>query len=241
MTLDKCIPDRQKNIFWTETWKRHIETYLAAPPRAGIWIRQLFPSWNSVLEIAGGSCRDSRYLADHGFQAVGSDFEQKTIEYLQDRFPASPLKLQREDAFHLSFQDNVFDITFSNGFWILFDDNRDITSLIKEQARVTRKYMISFLHNGDNIKLKKTFQEKSEKDPLYNIRFFYKDEIEGLIHASGISFTYLKIKKFGGIVDLFYAKRIKNMINLSPKLITSLYDFQPWSRVERLAVIIKLA
>lgn len=234
------IPDRQKDKFWSKAWKRHIETYLSVPPRTGFWIKSNFPGNFSVLEIAGGSCRDSRYLANNGYHAIGSDFDQVTIDYLRSRFPESRLPLQKEDAFRLSFSDNSFDITFSNGFWILFDDNKDITALIKEQARVTSKYMISLIHNGENHRLIETFKQKATKDPLYKIRFFNRSEISGLFKESGIHYKSLKIKKFGGPADRFYSKKIKKLIPLSEKTITSLYKFQPWSKVERLAVIAEL-
>jgi len=86
----------QRQGFWEEAWVRHLEQYLVTPPRAGLWLHSRFrlDGWR-VLEIAGGSCRDSRYLAEQGVEAIGSDFDQKTLDYLAQRFPASPLTLAR--------------------------------------------------------------------------------------------------------------------------------------------------
>ena len=56
--------------FWEDAWVRHLEQYLSTPPRAGLWLAARFPlaAWR-VLELAGGSCRDSRYLAEQGVAA----------------------------------------------------------------------------------------------------------------------------------------------------------------------------
>jgi len=52
----------QEQTFWSDAWVRHIESYLAAPPRCGIWLMTNYGKNHSILECAGGSCRDSRYL-----------------------------------------------------------------------------------------------------------------------------------------------------------------------------------
>ena len=96
--------------FWEKSWIEHIDDYLNAIPRAGILIENYFKDVDSVLEIAGGSCRDSRYLANNGFKATGSDFDEKTLQYLREkRFTNDRLNYSKEDAFNLTFQDNSFD------------------------------------------------------------------------------------------------------------------------------------
>lgn len=231
--------------FWQNAWRRHIDVYLANPPRCGYWLAAMFPDKKlKFIEIAGGSCRDSRYLADTGYSCIGTDFDQYTIEYLKDRFPHSSLRLFREDAFHFSFLDKSFDISFSNGFWILFSDNQQLYSLLKEQERITRRYIITLVHNATNKKLVKEFQEKAKTDQLYNIRFFQINELRTIINSSGILYKRIVFKKFGGPFDMFYSSRIKRVPNLLKKfarhIVPRLYKFQSWESTERIACVIEL-
>lgn len=233
-----------KKSYWSESWIRHIESYLNAPFRCGYWLVAQFSNQLTILEIAGGSCRDSRYLASKGFTAIGSDFDKKTLDYLKKRFPDSPLNIQCEDAFNFSFIDKSFDLTFSNGFWVCFSENQSIFRLIREQERITKKYIISFVHNLENNNLVSSFQQKSKIDALYDIRFFHRNELPALVKESGIRYKSIEIKKFGGILDRFFNKRIKRLpnpiYNLAKYFVPYLYEFQPWSKVERIALIIKL-
>ena len=167
--------------FWEDAWVRHLEQYLSTPPRAGLWLAARFPlaAWR-VLELAGGSCRDSRYLAEQGVAAIGSDFDQKTLDYLARRYPASPLVLQREDASALSLADGAVDLSMHNGFWVLFGDDAKLVQLLREQARVTRRVLVALVHNADNPRVVAAFARKAQADPLYDIRFFRRGELPAL-------------------------------------------------------------
>ena len=232
--------------FWQNTWQKHLDEYLKSPPRVGIFIKNYFKDVKSVLEIAGGSCRDSRYLAYNGYEATGSDFDEKTIKYLQkERFPNDKLKYSIEDAFRLSFKDNSFDLVFHNGFFICFNNNEDIFKMLKEQERVSRKYIVIFVHNVKNQKLKKIFKEKSKYDDLYNIRFFDKNEILQIVKDSKIKYKNIKILKFGGLVDIFYKKRIKKIVPnvmypFSEFLVPKLCQLQKWEHTERICCVVEL-
>lgn len=231
----------QDEKYWTDTWIRYINTYLDSAPRAGYWLSQVFNKKQKILEIAGGSCRDSKFLFEKGFASLGTDFDQKTLDYLKKEH--SFFNLKKEDAFNLSFKDDEFQISFSNGFWVLFDDNEVIYSLIKEQARVTEQCLVSFIHNKKNIKLVQDFNEKSNFDDLYKIRFFDKDEIIQIVHDSGIKYKKIKIKKFGGIVDRLLSKKIKSkslkLHDIFVYVVPKLYKFLPWSKVERIVVMVE--
>lgn len=231
--------------FWSKAWIRHIEGYLNATPRAGIFIKNYFKSNKKVLEIAGGSCRDSRYLANNNFDATGSDFDENTLKYLQQqRFPNDILKYSKENAFSLSFKENSFDLIFHNGFFVLFDD-RQIISMLKEQERVSKRFIVIFVHNRENKKLVEVFQKKSTNDDLYKIRFFDKNEIVKIVENSAIKYKKIDILKFGGIFDAFYRKKIKKTIPniLYPVrewIVPKLYQFQKWEDTERICCIIEL-
>jgi hypothetical protein len=232
--------------FWNESWIKHIEIYLNSTPRAGIFIKEYFCNISSILEIAGGSCRDSRYLANSGFDVTGSDFDEKTLKYLQEeRFPHDELKYSKEDAFSLTFRTSSFELIFHNGFFILFDDNNQLNEMLKEQARVSKRYIIFFVHNSENKGLIKRFKIKSEEDELYKIRFFDKNEIVSIVKESHIDYKSIRVMKFGGFFDTFYKKKFKKIVPniLYPfrkKIIPKLYQFQRWKNTERVCCIIEL-
>jgi hypothetical protein len=231
--------------YWQDAWTRHIETYLAAPPRCGHWLAANFSNKQlTFVEVAGGSCRDSRYLAHRGYTAVGTDFDERTLDYLRKRFPDSPLPLQREDAFGFSFADKSFDVSFSNGFWVCFASDEQLYSLAREQERITRKYLIILVHNAENDALIELFREKAKSDSLYDVRFFYRDELREVIDTSGIRCKRMTFGKFGGPMDRLYSSRIKRLPNplrkVAHHVVPRLYRYQSWRSTERIACIIEL-
>jgi ubiquinone/menaquinone biosynthesis C-methylase UbiE len=207
---------------WYKSWQIHLEQYLKAPPRTGMFIHSFFPSIRNSLEIACGSSRDSIYLAKKDIDATASDYESRVINDLQKRFSFPHLKYQQANAFHLTFDDATFDMVFHNGFFVCFHNDKDIHAMLREQARVSRKHIVFFVHNKLNTSLVKRFAELAPTDPIYDIHFFDPDEI-----------------------DLFFSKKIKRIIPnvLYPfreKVIPRLYQRQPWEKTERIACHIEL-
>jgi len=234
--------------FWEKAWIRHIETYLKSIPRAGIFISNYFKNIDSILEVAGGSCRDSRYLANsnYGLHVVGSDFDEKTLQYLQNRGDFNDkLVYSKEDAFSLTFKDNSFDLVFHNGFFVLFESDDDIYKMIREQERVSRKFIVFFVHNYENRRQVEQFFKLSKNDDLYKIRFFTRDEIFNIVKNSAIKSKNIKLLKFGGRGDIFYNRTFKRYIPnivypFSKYLIPRLYQLQKWKDTERICCIIEL-
>lgn len=232
--------------YWSEAWLRHIEAYLSAAPRFAHWLSKRFSKGAglSFMEIAGGSCRDSQELYEQGYQAVGTDFDDKTLDYIRQRFPGSEKRVRREDAFAFALPDRAVDVTFSNGFWVLFEDDEKVLGLLREQVRVTRRYAIFVLQNADNPGLVRKFAEKARTDDLYEIRFFGREEVLDLVRRSGVSYKSLSLHKFGGRVDALYDQRIKGVPNvlrpLAPVIAPRLYDLLPWSQAERVVCILEL-
>jgi ubiquinone/menaquinone biosynthesis C-methylase UbiE len=229
--------------YWSDAWVRHIESYLTAPPRAGIWLNYYFSDpASSFLECAGGSCRDSRYLFEKSRPSVGSDFDNKTLEYVRKKFRNSTFPLQQENAFLLSFESDSKDVVFHNGFWVCFDDDEKIHELLNEQVRVSKRYVVALVHNIHNQELVSRFQLLSNEDDLYRIRFFDIDSLRRIVKKSGIKFKGMKFEKFGGSVDRLFGLE-KKVPFLSPVvrwLVPRLYGFQPWRKVERIALVIEL-
>lgn len=229
--------------YWTKSWASHIENYLSAPARCGIWLNSKFQLKDlSILECAGGSCRDARYLHGLGFRAVGSDFDEKTLRYLKKRFPEEHFEMRKENAFSMSYRSNSIDIVYHNGFWIYFESDEQIKDLIKEQARVANRYLIALVHNRGNEDLVDVFSQKANFDSLYKIRFFRKQELLELVAGAGIKYKKVSFYKFGGPVDKLYAvsKRISILSPVVHWLVPKIYKLQPWVLTERIALVVEL-
>jgi len=229
---------------WYKSWQVHLEQYLKAPPRTGIFIHSYFPKLRSSLEIACGSSRDSIYLAKKGVKATATDYEGRIIDELKNRFNHFNLQYKQADAFNLSFADNSFEIVFHNGFFIYFSDNNKIFLMLEEQARVANT-IIFFVHNRLNNNLVKKFRELAPNDPIYDIRFFEPYEVESIVKKSNIKIKNMKIYKFGGKYDVFYSKRIKRIVPniiypFREYLIPRLYQLQSWEETERVCCVIRV-
>jgi SAM-dependent methyltransferase len=232
--------------FWGKSWHTHLEAYLRATPRFGIYIDHLFKkAVKSCLEIACGSGRDSVYLAKKGKQVTSCDYEDKLIAIIKDHFRDIPnIRFKTDDAFHLTQEDKSVDLSFHNGFFILFSEDDKIFRLLKEQERVTRKYIVFAVHNERNQRLQKSFRGRSEKDRLFDVRFFSPREVFRIIEQSRIKARRVRLAKFGGPVDVLYQKKIRRCPNplrgMSSRLVPTLYSFLPWERTERVVAIIQL-
>jgi len=230
---------------WWKIWQSHLRDYLESLPRAGFFIYEYLRSIRNSLEIACGSSKDSIYLSKRGIFVVATDYEVRLINHLKNRFSHSNLFYQVADAFKLPFKENAFDLVFHNGFFILFNNNNDIYVLLKEQERVSRKYILFFVHNKLNLKLVNNFSKRASNDPLYNIRFFKPEEVLDIVKNSGIRMRSVKILKFGGLFDYIFSKKIQKVIpnplySFIIKIIPRLYQIQAWGKTERIACIIEL-
>jgi hypothetical protein len=200
---------------WTAIWDRHLDGYLSAPPRAGIVIVQtLCGGFDTALEIACGSARDSLFLQSVGKQVVATDSNPDVISKLQKQFSrTSGITFRVEDAASLSFEDNQFDTSFHNGFYICFDDDEIIKALLREQCRVTRKHALFFVHNAHNRSLRDKFLSLARDDSIFDVRFYGRDEITTLVHESGVAYRDMLIGKFGGPLDALVSRTLKGFRN----------------------------
>jgi hypothetical protein len=223
------------------TIKGELPRYLAGPARTGRWLRWRFDlNGLSILEIAGGSCRDSRYLHASGLDAVGSDGDAETISQVREHLTGSGFGPRLEDAAALSFPDRSFDVVFHNGLWVVFPADDQIRLLLNEQLRVTRRYGVAIVHNALNRRLVDRFASLAKTDPLYSIRFFTPEQIRELVRPCLGPADRLSIEKFGGPADHGYGiqRRAPGIGAAAAALPPRLYRFQPWSVTERIAVVI---
>lgn len=229
-------------INWSETWSKYFAAYYQAVPRAGIWISNRFQlREKKLLEIGAGSCRDTVFLLQNGFRAIATDACEEVIYRAQKLYPQFQPMLRCENAFSLSFEPEFFYLSFSNGFFGLFDDT-DIVRLLRGQARVTQKYVVALVHNKCNVRLVENFKDKAIYDPLYNIRFFSPTELLNIVRRADLSFSSVTVEKFGCPIDRLYVitERLPFFRPFVHWLVPRLYRFQPWSWVERCALLIEL-
>jgi len=166
---------------WDKKWEDIFDHY-QQDLRHAYYINAFLNNDDKVLEIAAGSFRDTAKLNNLDIDCYGTDFSFKAIELAQNKFPELKKKIFQSDAFHMgNIDDNQFDITYHNGFWVLFNDDKDIINLAKEQARITKSKMIVTVHNGHNQQFIDYFEKLSKDDELYKIRFFKKEEITNLM------------------------------------------------------------
>jgi len=235
-----------KKEFWEESWVKHMHSYLNAPPRTGHFIEAYFGvSINSILEIGGGSCRDSRYLAEKGYKVTASDFDEKTITYLKSKFENPIVKYIVADAFNLCFEKKTFDLVFHNGLFIYFQDDLDLYKMIREQAKVSSKYILIIVHNKTNTVLVKKFKRLSKEDKLYDIRYFEPEEIKNIVMNSGIKYKKIELLKFGGMVDIIYRKILRRFMPAAlksyvDKIMPKIFQFESWRTVERVVCLVEL-
>lgn len=229
---------------WDSLWSANFAKYIEGAPRTGVFVHRITPKAKTYLELGAGSARDSFYLNIIGKHAVASDFSEIAIDAWRKSFgPVLPAKLV--DAFHIDATDGAFDVTFHNGLYVLFDDDK-IKALVAEQRRVTRSTMIIIVHNKRNSRLVSSFAQLGDDNPIFRIRLFDPLEMVSLVQNSGIPYRKITVHKFGGPADRFYhwfGARVHDTkrSSIAGALANILYPLQPWARVERAAIVVHCA
>lgn len=173
--------EASSQIHWDETWARVFDHY-QHDLRHAYYVNALLEEEDrSVLEIAAGSFRDMALLNRLGLYCAGMDHSAVSVEMARRQFPALAGQIFQGDAFRLEgVADAAYDVSYHNGFWILFEDQA-IQKLAAEQARVSRRKIIATVHNAHNPDFIDYFARMGETDPLYKIRFFEVDEMRALL------------------------------------------------------------
>lgn len=241
MVIEEQSGSLDKN--WNSVWSQHLEEYYQGAPRAGLWLERQFPlEGKRVLEIAAGSCRDSLYLAEQGYDVTATDYLPELVEQVALRHQNSTLKFDCQNAFSFQLEDGAFDITYHNGFWVNFESDDTLCELLTEQTRITRECLVMLLHNKRNPRLKRLFARRAVEDRMYRIRFFAPEDLIALIERSGLSFRHVEFRKFGGLVDGFHRRHLFGVQNpfaqMMESVVPHLYALQPWWMVERVACVL---
>lgn len=183
-----------KSDDWNLIWNKHLERYVYFEPRRAKMLRKLIKKLGievkTIIELGCGSLRDGGFLS-RDFEVLGLDFNRKVLVETKNIYP----KCHRvaASAMALPFRDKSFDVSFSSGLLIYFN-NEDALKIIKEQVRVTRKLALFFVHNKTNIWEIPTVKIRSIKDKLFRFRRFSKKELFKLLRRYGKA---VKIIPFG--------------------------------------------
>ena len=173
--LEIGITDKEK---WNEKWNEIFKHYQNDKRHAYYINAFIKEGVNSVLEIGAGSVRDVECLNMINVNCFGIDYSKNAVDLAKELYPKFKNKFFEGDAFNMNmFADNQFDLSYHNGFWILFNNDNDIKKLLEEQIRVTKDMVIATVQNKNNDDFVKYFDKLSIKDPLYKIRFFSIDEM----------------------------------------------------------------
>jgi hypothetical protein len=162
---------------WDQTWPQIFSHYQQDLRHAYYVNAFLGEADERVLEMGAGSFRDMALLNRLGVDCSGTDFSQASVDLAKQQFPELSEKIFQGDAFKLSsLADGAFDTSFHNGLWVLFGDD-EVSKLVAEQARVSRRTIMATVHNAHNPDFVAYFARLAETDPLYRIRFFEMEEM----------------------------------------------------------------
>ncbi len=189
--LNKDLQDR---LSWNSKWIYLFKQY-QADLRHGYYIASLLKNqeW-TVLEIGAGSFRDIALLGRLGYSIGGLDFSELSCEKVKMEFPEFSERFWCGDAFNTNLNDNEYDVSYSNGFIGCFDDLQ-IDLLLKEQVRITKKIIISTVHNAHNIRFREYFDNKTAVDSIYSLRFFTINEISNIFKKLDLNFVIYPVGK----------------------------------------------
>jgi SAM-dependent methyltransferase len=132
---EKATPE-----FWDAMWEKEGAASEVDPVFARV-TRQHLPPGSKVLEGGCGRADKVKALSDAGFQSVGVDFAERTVEQARRQYPG--LDVRKGDVRALDFPDGSLDGYWSIGviehFWSGYDE------ILAESARVLRPGGILFL------------------------------------------------------------------------------------------------
>lgn len=169
--------------WWSAAWKAHHRRYVARPSYQAYYLYCVLPrNAKRLLELGAGSFRDTAQLNQWGYDCTGTDFSPEAVALAQRTYPQWAQRFHTADATALPFGSKSFDVSFHSGLFACFEDDTMIKAILQEQARVSQIAMVCTVHNAHNEALQEQFHLKAQSDPLYQIRFFSREEITQLMH-----------------------------------------------------------
>jgi ubiquinone/menaquinone biosynthesis C-methylase UbiE len=133
---------------------------------------------NRILDCGCGYGKLSRILTDKGFDVHAVDNSQSILDNIKD----AKFKISCQDAKNLKFDDNYFDLVFTDG--LLEHLNRaDIDKVIQEEIRVSKRYVLNLIPSD-------TFVNKINEFIFSRGRKEYRNREWMKIHLNNISINY---------------------------------------------------
>jgi|SaaInlStandDraft_3_1057020.scaffolds.fasta_scaffold31653_2 SAM-dependent methyltransferase len=131
--------------FWDEHWEKYKSKDFFKKEYANKTIvnftKKYLPIGSKILE-GGCGLGDKVYALDKiGYDAIGLDYAERTVELVKENWPH--LNIVLGDIFHLPFKDNTLDGYWSLGVIEHFYDGYD--DIVSEMKRVIRKDGYLFL------------------------------------------------------------------------------------------------
>lgn len=179
---------------WDKVWQKSFAHYQNDIRHAHYIRSQIKPHEKKLIEIAAGSFRDMAALRRLGVDCEGMDSSAESIDLAKNLHKEYAKKIHKMDAFELKIPDKSFDLSFHNGFWGYFSDEK-IKKLAQEQARITNGRMIATVHNAHNKGFLEYFNKVKKNDPLYDIRFFSLEEMHALLSDTCTNIKIIPVGK----------------------------------------------
>jgi len=217
--------------FWQSAWRRHHQAYLRSLGFQAYYLSFILkPNERKLLELGAGSFRDTARLNEWGYDCFGTDFSEESVLLARQTFPRWANRIEVQDAAHLPYPDDNFDLTFHNGFWVLFREDEFLDTLLKEQVRVSRSRVVCTVHNALNTRQRTVFAEKARSDSLYDIRFFEPDEMERLLkpYCRNVRVYPYSVLHFNRLMKLIKQRALLKVVYLSTY---RLWRIQNWERL----------
>jgi ubiquinone/menaquinone biosynthesis C-methylase UbiE len=139
------------------------------------------PKFSKALDVGCGYGRISLFLNENSFDVTAIDSFQQMV----DKIKCKGITAMRMDAKNLKFKDKTFDLVFSDGLLEHFKSEQDVVKIIKEQLRVSKRYVLNFIP-ADN--LVNVVFEKMQRVPKE-----YRDHDWPRLHATAADGTKYKI------------------------------------------------
>ncbi len=203
---EKAVPK-----FWDNQWLRNIKVIDFDKLKINKWdyviknTRKYLPKNSKILEGGCGNGNQVLQLSKAGYDVVGLDYAEKTIDFLKENYPKFNFTLG--DVRQLPFENEYFD-----GYWsfgVIEHFYNGYAQIANEMKRVIKSGGYLFLTFPHLSKLRKLKAEKN-KYPLWNesddlIDKFYQfalDENKVIENFNSLGFELVSVQHLSGIKGL---------------------------------------
>lgn len=161
----------QNRKIWNEyDWKELGEEWSSTTTSEKIFYDRLVPwifddnnkfHYDTILEIAPGHGRITKYLINHCRLLYGIDLAKKCVDYCKNRFKQHTF-FENDGKTFVNIPDNSIDFIFTYDSLVHAGDDA-LEGYVSECKRVLKKYGIAFFHysNNMNILAKKHWRNKT--------------------------------------------------------------------------------